>query len=87
MEIGDQGCTSHAFRTHVWDIGAWPAIPLQRHEASVARPDWTDVNRNRVECSWARLKAWRAVARRHEKTAGSFMGVSSLAATPDRFKP
>ncbi|MFC7478644.1 transposase, partial [Dankookia sp. GCM10030260] len=32
---------------------------------------------------WARLKEWRAVATRYEKTARSFLGVLSLAATFD----
>ena len=32
---------------------------------------------------WARLKEWRAVATRYEKTARSFLGVLSLAATCD----
>ena len=85
--VGDRGYTSHAFRTHVWDIGARPAIPPQRHEAPVACPDWIYVNRNRVERLWARLKEWRAVATRYEKTAGSFMGVLCLAAKLDWLKP
>lgn len=75
--------TSHRFREHVGSIGARPAIPPQRHEAPVACPGWIYVNRNRVERLWARLKEWRAVATRYEKTAGSFMGVLCLAATLD----
>src|SRR5512134_122406 len=84
--VGDRGYTSHAFRTHIWDLGARPAIPPQRHEASIACPDWIYVNRNRVERLWARLKEWRAVATRYEKTASSFMGVLCLAATMDWLK-
>jgi transposase len=34
----------------------------------------------RVERLWNRLKEWRAVATRYEKTAASFMGVLCLAA-------
>jgi transposase len=37
----------------------------------------------RVERLWARLKEWRAVATRYEKTASSFLGVLHLAATLD----
>jgi transposase len=33
-----------------------------------------------VERLWARLKEWRAVATRYEKTAASFMGVLCRAA-------
>lgn len=41
------------------------------------------VNRNRVERLWARLKEWRAVATRDEKTATSVLGVLCLAAITD----
>jgi transposase len=54
----------------VW--GEWsqrPAIPAKSNEAPVACPSWIYSNRNRVECLWARLKEWRAVATRYEKTA------------------
>ena len=84
--VADRGDTSHAFREHVWDMGARPAIPPQRHEAPVACPDWIYANRNKVERLWARLKEWRAVATRYEKTARSFMSVLCLAATLDWLK-
>jgi len=44
-------------------------------------------NRNRVERLWARLKEWRAVATRYEKTAASFLGILCLAATVDCLRP
>ena len=74
------------FREHVWRIGAGPAIPPQRHEAPVACPEWIYANRNQVERLWAKLKEWRAVATRYEKTASSFMGILCLAATFDWLK-
>ncbi len=84
--VADRGDTSHSFREHIWRMGARPAIPPQRHEAPVACPDWIYNNRNQVERLWARLKEWRAVATRYEKTAMSFTGVLCLAATLDRLK-
>lgn len=81
--VADRGYTSHAFRQHIWDLGARPAIPPQRREAPVACPGWIYRNRHRVENLWARLKEWRAVATRYEKTARSFMGVLCLAAALD----
>jgi transposase len=84
--VADRGYTSYAFREHIWSQGARPAIPPQRHEAPVACPDWTYNNRNVVERLWARLKEWRAVATRYEKTASSFMGILCLAATLDWLK-
>ena len=67
--VADSGYTSHAFRQHIWDRGARPAIPSRRNEAAVACPEPIYHNRNRVERLWARLKEWRAVATRYEKTA------------------
>ena len=81
--VADRGFSSHTFRQHVWDAGARPAIPTKRNEAPVACPDWIYNNRNLVERLWARLKEWRAVATRYEKTATSFMGILCLAATLD----
>ncbi|MBL0406826.1 IS5 family transposase [Microvirga aerilata] len=84
--VGDRGYTSHAFREHVWSMGARPAIPAKSNEAPVACPDWIYNNRNVVERLWARLKEWRAVATRYEKTASSFMGILCLAAALDWLK-
>jgi transposase len=39
-----------------------------------------------IERLWARLKEWRAVATRYEKTGSSFMGVLCLAAAIDWLK-
>ena len=66
--------------------GARPAIPPKRNEAPVACPDYIYSNRNLVERLWARLKEWRAVATRYEKTACSFMGVLCMAAAMDWLK-
>ena len=84
--VADRGYTSHRFREHIWSTGARPAIPPKRNEAPVACPEWIYANRNRVERLWARLKEWRAVATRQEKTAASFMGVLCLAASMDWLK-
>jgi transposase len=84
--VADRGYSSHAFRQHVWDAGARPSIPTKRNEEPVACPEWICTNRNRVERLWARLKEWRAVATRHEKTASSFASVLALAATLDWLK-
>ena len=84
--VADRGYASHAFRDLIWSLGARPAIPPKRTDASVACPDWIHVNRRLVENLWARLKEWRAVATRYEKTACSFMGVLCMAAAMDWIK-
>ena len=85
--VADRGHASHAFREHVWNLGARPAIPSKRNEAPVACPDWAYNNRNQVERLWARLKEWRGVGTPNEKKASHFMGVLFLAATLDWPKP
>ena len=84
--VRDRGYTRHAFRDHIGGLGARPAIPTRRDEPPVACPEPVYNNRNRVERLWARLKEWRAVATRYEKTAASFLGVLHLAATLDWLK-
>src|SRR6478736_6060449 len=84
--VGDRGFASDAFRERIWNLGARPAIPPKRTDAPVACPEWVYNNRHLVENLWARLKEWRAVATRYEKTARSFFGVLCLAATADWLK-
>ena len=78
--VAVRGYTSHAFREPIWDIGARPANPTFPHDAAVSCPDWIYNNCNRVERLWARLKEWRTVATRYEKTSASFLCVLCLAA-------
>ena len=84
--VGDRGYRPREPRERVRDGGVRPAIPTRRDEAAAACPDYVYNNRNRVERLWGRLKEWRAVATRYEKTARSFMGVLCLAATLDWLK-
>ena len=84
--VGDRAYASQGFRQPIWDLGARPAIPSKRNEEQLACPAWIYNNRNLVERLWARLKEWRAVATRYEKTACCFMGVLCLAATMDWIK-
>ncbi|RKK01053.1 IS5 family transposase [Pseudoroseomonas wenyumeiae] len=84
--VGDRGYASDAFRERIWNMGARPAIPPKRTDAPVACPAWIYNNRSRVENLWARLKEWRAVATRYEKTARSFLSILCLAAADDWIK-
>ena len=81
--VADRGYSSHAFREHVWNLGARPAIPPKRNETPVGCPDWIYNNRDRVERLWARLKEVARRRTRYEKTASSFLGVLHLADTLD----
>jgi transposase len=84
--VADRGYASHALRMLIWSLGSRPAIPAKRNEAPVACPPWIYNNRNLVERCWSRLKEWRAVATRYEKSERSFMGVLCMAATMDWLK-
>ena len=84
--VGDRGFAADAFRERIWNLGARPAIPPRRPDAPVACPEWIDANRHLIENLWARLKEWRAVATRYEKTARSFLGILCLAAAADWLK-
>ena len=84
--VADRGYSSHALREAIRDLGATPAIPTRKNEAPVACRDWIYRHRNRVERLWSRLKEWRAIATRYEKTAVSFLGALNLAAVFDWIK-
>ena len=84
--VADKGYASDAFRERIWDMGARPAIPAKRRDAPVACPKWAYRCRHLVENLWARLKEWRAVATRYEKTATSFLAVIHIAAAADWIK-
>ena len=84
--IGDRGYAARVFRRLIRQLGSHPAIPAKRNETDVHCPPWIYIHRNQVERLWGRLKEWRAVATRYEKTARSFMGVLCLAATMDWLK-
>jgi hypothetical protein len=75
--VADRGSSRHAFREHIWSIGARPAAPAKRNEALVVCPDWASISRRLAEKLWVRLKEWRAVATRHEETATSVLGCSA----------
>ncbi len=53
--VGDRGYASLAFREHIWERGARPAIPSKSNEAPVACPEWIYANRHQVEMVWSQL--------------------------------
>ncbi|CEF57499.1 transposase [Acetobacter ghanensis] len=85
--VADKGYASNAFRERIWDMGARPAIPVNRRDGAVACQKRAYRCRHLVENLWARLKEWRAVATRYEKTAASFLAVIHIAAAADGIKP
>ncbi|MCP1203845.1 IS5 family transposase [Acetobacter oryzoeni] len=84
--VCDRGYASHKFREYLWDRGVRPVIPPRKNDPEVACPKWAYRHRHLVKNLWARLKEWRAVATRYEKTAASFFSVILIAATADYIK-
>lgn len=79
----DRGCSSAAWRACIAAAGATPCVPANRTHPEVAYDRGAYRRRNRVERLWGRLKEWRCVATRYEKTASSFAGVLYAAAALD----
>ena len=79
----DRGYSSKAWRACISAYGAAPCVPANRTHPEVAYDRGAYRRRNRVERLWGRLKEWRCVATRYEKTASSFAGVLYAAAALD----
>ncbi len=80
--VGDRGYDSDDFIAHVSAHGMEAIIPSRRHR-KVQRPldRETYALRNIVERWFGRLKMFRRVATRYEKTTPSFLGFVAMAAT------
>ncbi|AXY21843.1 Transposase DDE domain protein [Komagataeibacter saccharivorans] len=81
--VCDRGYASHKFREYLWNRGSRPVVPSRKKDPEVACPKWAYRHRHLVENLSARLKEWRTVATRYEKTAASFFSVILIAATAD----
>lgn len=81
--VCDRGYSSAAWRQHVRALGAQPVVPNNPTHPSVRYNRAAYARRHRVENLWARLKEWRAVATRYDKTGSSYLGTLHLAAALD----
>jgi transposase len=78
--IADRGYDSRAVVEAVEARGAEAVIPTQKNRAvqrDIDREKYKD--RNLAERFWARLKVYRRVATRYEKTARNFLGMIHVA--------
>ena len=79
-----RGCSSGPWRSAIRAAGATPCVPGQPTRARAPPHDRPAcARRHRIENLWARVKEWRAIATRYDKTAASFMGGLHLAASLD----
>jgi transposase len=82
--VADRGYSSEAWRATVRGAGAEPVVPAHpTHKNAPAHDRAAYRRRHRVENLWARLKEWRALATRYDKTAASFLGGLLLASAFD----
>ena len=79
--VRDASYSSAALRALIRALGAEPVVrPNPTHSAAPPHDRAAYRRRHRVENHWARLKEWRALATRYDKTAASFLGTFHLAA-------
>jgi transposase len=84
--VGDCGLSAMWLRRVVEARGAEPHIPANpRHPQAPCDPA-AYCRRHRVENFWARVKEFRAVATRYDKTATAFSAGILIAATLDWLK-
>jgi transposase len=85
--LADMACDAKAFRSAAKEMGAIPVVPSRKNARHPEPcPAFIYRHRNLIERCWARLKEWRAIATRYDKTAASYAGGIAIAATLDWFK-
>ena len=76
----DRGCSSAAWRRAIREAGAEPVVPSNPTHPAAPYDRAAYRRRPHVERAWGRLKEWRAVATRYDKTAEAYAGTLHLAA-------
>ena len=85
--LADRACDAQDFRKAVCAMDAIPVVPSRKNAKHPQPcPDYIYRHRNLIERCWSRLKEWRAIATRYDKTATSYAAGIAIAATLDWFK-
>jgi transposase len=85
--LDDMACDAKEFRAAVRAMGATPVVPSRKNAKHPEPcPAYIYRHRNLIERCWSRLKEWRAIATRYDKTATSYAAGIAIAATLDWFK-
>lgn len=85
--LADMACDAAEFRATAKAIGATPVVPSRRNaKHRQPCPGFIYRHRNLIERCWSRLKEYRAIATRYDKTATSYAAGIAIAATLDWFK-
>lgn len=85
--VGDKGFDSDAFRIAIHELGGLSCIPPRANRIDPFPWDLeTYRQRHKVENYFQRIKEFRRVATRYDKTATSFLGFITLASITDWLK-
>jgi transposase len=85
--LADMACDAKEFRAAAQAMGAIPVVPSRNNpKRPEPCPAYIYRHRNLIERCWSRLKEWRAIATRCDKTAISYAAGIAIAATLDWFK-
>ena len=85
--LADMACDAKEFRDAARAMGVEPVVPSRKNaKQKEPCPSFIYRHRNLIERCWSRLKEWRAIATRYDKTASSYAGGIAIAATLDWFK-
>ncbi|MBT8154331.1 IS5 family transposase [Epibacterium ulvae] len=80
--LGDRGYDADWFREPLVDKGAKPCIPGRKSRKKTVKYDKRRYKRrNRIERMFGRLKDWRRVATRYDRSPTVFLSAIALAAT------
>jgi transposase len=79
--LADRGYDADEIRAAMEARGVTPIIPMRRsRKVQLPIDDHLYALRNRIECSFNKLKNWRRLATRYDKTADSYLGFVLIAA-------
>ena len=85
--LADMACDTKGFRSAARAMGSIPVVPSRKNAKHPEPcPGYIYRHRNLIERCWSRLKEWRAIATRYDKTAISYAAGIAIAATLDWFK-
>ena len=84
--VGDRGFSAAWLRADITALGAEHCIPAQPTHPPVAYDHPAYARRNLVERFWGRMKEWRGIAARYDKTAACYRSGIVLAAALDWLK-
>ncbi|WP_428492509.1 IS5 family transposase [Rhodopila sp.] len=85
--LADMACDAKVFRSAARAMGSIPVVPSRKNTKQPEPcPDYLYRHRNLIERCWSRLKEWRAIATRYDKTAISYAAGIAIATTLDWFK-